>query len=453
MARDRRPDDLPAQNFAAMSLAEFIPAISTDLEPPYHLGEYLDLLSNLSHGKIRVCVSMPPQHAKTTTVLHAIALTLLKEPKLKFAYASYGQEFSEEQSRIVRELYLGAGGTLKPDFNRVAQWKTEMGGGLIATSWKGSLSGRRVDIMVCDDLIKDPQMAESIEDREAIWRWINGVMTQRLWPEASVVVIGSRWHFDDPSGRLIARGYRELRMPAVRVDEQGAEHALWPKVKPLEWLDTLRLQSSPDFVGTYEWEAAYQGVPAPRTGALFGPARFYDELPHGAEIVMVGIDIATSAERAADFSSAVVLAHHGGLYFVDRVIRKQESMIAVKGMLADLQRDHPPPVRMASYVSGPEKGIFNLLFHEGIAVERLPARFSKWVRAQKAAIAWKAGRILVKRGQSWTPRFVREVEFFTGDDAGRDDQVDALVSAYDAHEMSAPVGWAGGGFTFGRAVM
>lgn len=451
MGRDLRPDDLPAHDFRAMDLADFIEAISPELKAPRHLGEYLDLLQGLHGGKIRVCVSCPPQHGKTLTVLHAIVWLLLLYPKLRIAYASHGQKFSEEQTRLCRDLYALAGGKFKADFNTIAHWKTEQGGGLIAISWEGSLIGRRVDVMVCDDLIKDSKMAESTEQREHIWRWINGIMTQRLWPGASVVVIGSRWHYDDPSGRLIARGYRELRLPAIREDEHGREIALWPEVKPVAWLDTLRLPSSPDFIGDHDWNAAYMGTPSPRTGSLFGPARFYDELPAGAELVAIGVDIATTASKRSDFSSSVALAHLNGLYYVHDVRRMRQVITDVEATLHEVRRTYPG-ARMGSYVAGTERGIFDLMFYRGLEVERLPATQSKWARSQRCAIAWKAGRIMVRRNQPWTSTFCREVEFFTGEDGSYDDQVDALVSGYDMHAATAPVGWAAGGFKFGRAV-
>jgi phage terminase large subunit-like protein len=453
MARDKRPEELPTQQFKDLTLEDFIPAASPDLATPWHLGEYLELLKGLHGGGIRVCVSCPPQHGKTTTVLHAIVWLLLRFPKLRIAYASHGQKFSEEQSRITRELFLACGGKIKADHNTIAHWKTEEGGGLIATSWEGSLIGRRVDVMICDDLIKDAEMAENHEQRERIWRWVNSVMTQRLWPGASVVVIGSRWHYDDPSGRLIARGYREMCMPAVREDADGTEHALWPDVKPIAWLDTLRLPSSPDFIGTHDWMAAFQGKPSPRTGSLFGPARYYETLPEGAELVGVGVDIATSDALSSDWSTCVDLYYLAPCFYVHEVVRCRREMVHIEAMLTEHQAQRPPPVRFGSYVSGTEKGIFNLMFHRGVVIERLPARYSKWTRAQKCAIAWRSGRILVRAGQPWTAAYVREVEYFTGAEGKKDDQVDATVSVFDLIDQGQPVEWAGGGFAFGSAVM
>ncbi len=121
-------------------------------------------------------------------------------------------------------------------------------------------------------------------------------------------------------------------------------------------------------------------------------------------------------------------------------------------MLKEAMGDYPD-VRLVMYYAGPEKGVLNLLFNNGVPIVRIPAKHNKWTRAKRTSIAWKAGRILVRSGQPWTVAFSRVIEYFTGAEKGRDDDADALVAAYDLVAMHEPVAWAGGGFTFGSAVM
>ncbi len=451
-SRNDSDNELTAEDYAMMTLGEFIEAQDENWKAPVHLGEYYELMSDLSLAELRCCVSMAPQHGKTNTILCAAALQLLRDPCTKIAYASHAESFSEEQSRLVRDIYTNCGGKIKKDQNKIAHWKTEENGGFVACSWKTSLVGKRVDVMICDDLIKDAEQAESHTEREHIWRWVNGVMKQRLWVGGSIIVIGSRWHYDDPIGRLIRDGYREICLPAIRVDADGVEHALWPEIKSLEWLNTLRTPSSPDYVGEHAWSAAYLGKPIPRTGSLFGPARYYNELPPGAKVVQLGIDIATTASNRSDWSTAVAIAEHNGIYYVHDVRRVHQVIVDVERTLKQFRTEYPE-ARMSSYVAGQERGIFDLMYVNGLEVDRLPAVQSKWTRSQRCALAWKTGKILVRSNQPWTNTFIREVEFFTGEDGGHDDQVDALVSAFDAQACSAPVGWVGGGFLFGSACM
>ncbi len=436
-----------------MSLADFIvEASGGDLEVPWHLGKYFELAERLTEGGLHVCVSVPPQHGKTLLVEYAIAHSLHKNPKQLFGYGSYAKLFSSNRTEEIRDIFIASGGSMKEDHNRKDDWRTAQGGGCIAFSPGSAITGYKMNTIVFDDFVHDEMDLDTEQKRHAIKTDIERA-TQRLWVGGSVVGIGTRWHPEDPIGVLLAKGYDEVNLPAIREDDDGNEHALWPNVKPLEWLNTKRQPSSREFVGEYAWATQYQGKPIPPTGAVFGPPRWYDTLPAGAEIIVIGFDMGYGPEGSSDYSVAVALAYHNGIYYVHDVRRVKttldESVRAFKAMMGD----YPYPCRYGSYVSGPEKGFMNHLFQDSVAIERMPARHNKWSRAQRTAAAWRTGRILVRRGQPWASKFVREVEYFTGEEKGHDDQVDALVSGFDLVEMNAPVGWAGGGFTFGKAVM
>jgi predicted phage terminase large subunit-like protein len=111
-----------------------------------------------------------------------------------------------------------------------------------------------------------------------------------------------------------------------------------------------------------------------------------------------------------------------------------------------------PAAPWYSYVAGGERGTYELLAMRGFPVSLMAARWSKYVRAQRTAAAWSAGRILVPHSAPWLKDFLHEVHAFTGLTDTHDDQVDALVSAFDALESSE---WLGDGvkFTHGTRCM
>ena len=305
--------------------------------------------------------------------------------------------------------------------------------------------------IVFDDFVENEVDLDTEEKRKAIHRDIDRA-TQRLWVGGSIIAIGTRWHPEDPIGYLLSKGYDELNLPAVR-EVDGIEYALWPEVKSLAWLDTKRLPSSKEYVGAYAWATQYQGKPVPPEGSVFGPPRWYTTLPGTAQVVVIGFDFGYGPEGTSDFSVAVVLARDdAGTYYVHDVKRVRTTLHDMAVAFKALMTEHPYPVRYGCYMGGNEKGILNLLFVEDVSIERMPARHSKHTRSQRCAVAWRAGRILVRSDQPWSARFAREVEYFTGNERGHDDQVDALVSGFDLVELTAALGWEGG-FTFGRAVM
>jgi predicted phage terminase large subunit-like protein len=448
-----------------MTLVEFIEhASGGTVHPPWHLGEYFDLCQSLGEGTsaltstevmdraLHICVSMPPQHGKTTLIAYTIAWLLFRFPTLLFGYGSYAKLFSSNRTEEIMNLYVHAGGDLKRDHARKDDWRTAGGGGCLAFSPGSGIAGYQMHHIVLDDFVENEVDLDTTEKRAAIHRDIDRAL-QRLWVGGSVIAIGTRWHPEDPIGYLISKGFNELNLPAVREDEDGTEHALWPEVKSLAWLDTKRRPSSKEFVGAYAWETQYQGRPVPPEGSVFGPPRWYQSLPAGAEIVVIGFDFGYGPEGTSDFSAAVVLAHLAGTYYVHDVRRVRTTLAEMARDFKSMMRDYPYPTRYGCYMGGNERGILDLLFQDEVAIERMKARHNKYTRAQRCARAWQAGRVLVREGMPWAKAFVREVEYFTGDERGHDDQVDALVSAFDLVELSAPVGWAGGGFTFGAACM
>lgn len=447
-----------------MTLPEFIEyASGGTIDPPWHLGAYFDLCQSLgeptSHlttegviaRALHICVSMPPQHGKTTLIAYTIAWLLFRFPTWLFGYGSYAKLFSSNRTEEIMNLYVHAGGALKKDHARKDDWRTAGGGGCLAFSPGSGIAGYQMHHIVFDDFVENEVDIDTEEKRKAIHRDIDRA-TQRLWVGGSIIAIGTRWHPEDPIGYLLSKGYDELNLPAVR-DVDGVELALWPEVKPLSWLDTKRLPSSREYVGAYAWETQYQGKPVPPEGSIFGPPRWYTGLPSDARVVVIGFDVGYGPEGTSDFSVAVVLAQDTkGIYYVHDVLRVRTTLHEMAVAFKTLMASHPYPVRYGCYMGGNEKGILNLLFQEDVAIERMPARHGKHTRSQRCAKAWRQGRIIVRSGQPWSAMFAREVEYFTGNERGHDDQVDALVSAFDLVELSAALGWEGG-FTFGSACM
>lgn len=461
MARDKRPEQLPSRDCASLSLSEFIEyASGGTIDPPYHLGEYFKLCESLGAPKraltsaeafkdvLHICVSMPPQHGKTTLIHYTIAWVLFLQPHCLFGYGSYGKQFSTAQTESIMRIYVHAGGELMKDHARKDDWRTSNGGGCLAFSPGSGIAGYQMHHIVFDDFVENEVDLDTEEKRRAIHADMNRA-TQRLWVGGSIITIGTRWHPEDPIGYMLGKGFTELNLPAIRIDEDGIEHALWPDKKPIAWLDQKRFPG-PEFVGAYAWATQYQGQPIPPTGAVFGPPRYYEQLPEDAVPVVWGFDMATSAGKHSDWSCGVALFESKGLYYVHEVRRAKQVIGDVEQMLRSMSLDIPVPI--ASYVGGQERAIYDLLFYRGTEVQRMRAHVSKYARSQRASIAWKSGRIMVRANQAWTKAFVREVEFFTGAENGHDDQVDALVSGYDFHALNAPVGWAQEqGFRFGRA--
>ena len=373
-------------------------------------------------------VSAPPRHGKTESELHALAWLLARKPSMQLAFVGYAAAFAEKKSAKARDLARKVGIPISDTSSSKQDWRTGVDdGGMWASSIGGSLTGEGFHFMAVDDPVKDRAAAESAAQREHTYEWFTDTAFTRLEPMGSCIVTQTRWHEADLGGRLIEEGWENVCLPAID-DER---RALWPERFSLEQLDAIREQ-----LGEYGWWSLYQGKPRPRGGALFKDATTFTDVPSSMRTV-IGIDFAYTAKSRADYSVAVVLGQSGTHYYVLDVIRQQTVATEFAASLRVLKARYPH-ARMASYVGGTEKAVLDFLKdRESLVVDGMPAKADKFVRAQATAAAWAAGKISVRAAQPWTSQFLEEVCSFSGVGDAHDDQVDALVSGFDA--LQSPV--------------
>ena len=428
------------------SLTEFINRISPNLPPPPHIKILIDLFERTRHEEVRAVVSMPPGFAKSITAMHGLAWRMAVDPACKNAYLSFGAELAKEHSREVRRMAIEAGVELRDDAKNMSGWQTVQGGAFYAQGVGGPLTGKRISgVAVADDLIKDMVEANSIINRDKVWAWFQSVLSTRLLPGASVIVIATRWNYDDIIGRLRkmkGMSWEEINLPAVHdgelnaIDDMEDERAvsLWPEMYSMENLKAKRIMA-----GEYTWSALFQGNPVPKGSSVFDnvPSRFslVDFKIDGHKIV-IAVDPAATASTKADSSVAAVCAMKGEgenakMWILD-VLRCQVTIPELVRRLIALQEKWKAP--MAVEAVGAFKAIPDMLREANPSLRLLPVKLrgDKFTRAQPYAGAWNAGRVLVPQDAPWANDWIDEHALFTGAGDLHDDQVDAGAHAYTA---------------------
>src|SRR5699024_8182946 len=148
---------------------------------------------------------------------------------------------------------------------------------------------------------KNMQEADSASHRRKVMEWFRAVALTRLAPNASIVLIQTRWHPEDLAGQVLAaeaavdkaqRTWRYINIPAVAEEgvtdalrragrnrsvpaggEGGVRHG-WRRERGAA-MGRARGRTAAAFaatrrsVGERVWYALYQGVPAPVEGGLF----------------------------------------------------------------------------------------------------------------------------------------------------------------------------------------
>ncbi len=420
------------------NLYEFFGRVSPDWLNPTHLDPIVKRLENVEKEELQLAFSVPPRFGKTEILSHLIARFLIRNPGLTAAYCSYNAEFAQEKSANIQRYFLEGGGKLNPHKKGTARWLTEKGGGLIAVGIGGPLTGRGANLMIVDDPIKNRSEAESAVVRNNVFAWMTSTVTTRLQPKASYIVLHTRWHADDPIGRLATGQYGDweyINLPAITEDGES----LWPEFWSLDDLNKKKLA-----VGNYDWSALYMGSPRPRGCGVLNGINLYrypdDKDPSHADKAptvlpriidtCIGIDVAYTSKSYSDYSVAVVMGRgDDGKFYVLDVVRMQSEPPQFASRVVQLKQAYGART-VFWFLSGVEKGILSFMKNAGLYVQSEVTNKDKFVRAIETSAAWNRGDILLPISAPWLDTFTSEVLAFTGVNDAKDDQVDALVAAY-----------------------
>ena len=300
-------------------------------------------LEAVANGKInRLLIAAPPGSAKTTYVNLAFpAWYLGRNPDKLVITASHTAELAETMSGKVRNLIADERyGNIFPktriskDSKSKGRWSTMTKGEYFATGVGGAVAGRRGDLIIIDDPFRSRADAESKARRELVDSWYKADIYTRLKPGGAIVLIATRWHPDDLSGRLLARAlagegdkWDTLILQAVCEDPENDPlgrqfgESIWP-----EWFSEEMLEGVKRTVSVREWESLYMQRPAPLEGGMVGRDWFkwYKTLPEGEPAkITQSWDMGNTDSDRADPSVCLTWAQIGNRHFLLNVWKKK----------------------------------------------------------------------------------------------------------------------------------
>ena len=409
----------------------------------------------------RQAISMPPQHGKSRMLsFEAVTWIMGRDPTLHIAIASFSHELVTNFSLMIKErithpLYqkIFPNTQVSDVPNRLDYWNTTAGGRLMAKSVGKKLTGNRVDWLIIDDAHAGREEADSKLQREKVVKWCMGDCLTRLAPNASVFLIGTRFHPEDLIGTLTSDKAIEMleehdadeeifevtNFPAICENEEGdrlgrsAGEALFPEVRDIQFLNTRKATYAAQ--GTlYEWDSQFQGEPKVTGGGVADvgaiPIIGMDEVPEGLEAVR-GYDLAVSEKQIADYTASAKLSldpKTGNLYIIN-VKRNKLAWPKNEKLIVDLAREELIRIRieavagfLACYQTVREK-----LKGEVIVTKSTP-KTDKLVRANRWLPKAEAGKLFLVRGK-WNQEFKDELESFPVGE--HDDMVDAVSIAFE----------------------
>jgi predicted phage terminase large subunit-like protein len=424
-------------------------------------------LVDVAEGRCdRLIISMPPQEGKSTRVTTTTPLwLLLRDPELRVAIASYGQDLAQEFGQAIRDMIAansGDEGTLDlglriaPDNGAAARWKLDgHRGGVRSVGLGSGLTGRPADVLFIDDPIKGQEDADSETWRNRVWNWWQKVGSTRLAPGAPVILVLTRWHEDDLAGRLIAaedgHRWRVINIPALADHKPEAGESDPLGRDPGVWLESARRRTEEQWeqirvqAGTRGFNALYQGRPSPDSGSVWKrewwrrfDAPIWSQHPDIAEAywiedcdeVLISADMAFKDTKGSDFVAMGVWVRRGAMiYLVDQVVKRlsfTETLAAFQALCRKW------PQATAKLVEDKANGtaVIDSLRKKIVGIIPVNPTESKYARAQAVGPMVEAGNVfLPTRAIALydVDAFIDEAAAFP--QASHDDQVDQASQA------------------------
>ena len=184
-------------------------------------------------------VNMGPRHGKSFTVQNFCDYYLGINPTGHVMIGTYNEKLSTKFARTVRNtiqeqkadndtiVYSDIFPDVKIKYGSAAAnlWSIDYEDAydsFLSTSPTGSSTGFASTLTIIDDLVKDKKEAFNPARLEEHYDWFNNTMLSRLEEGGKIIIIATRWHSEDLSGRVIEEFGDRVRTLSMKscIDEK-----------------------------------------------------------------------------------------------------------------------------------------------------------------------------------------------------------------------------------------
>ena len=399
----------------------------------------------------RLMLFAPPRHGKSELSSHYTPPWYLSQnPSHRVTIVSYAAEFARQWGGLTRDVFAELGPDLWGMTVRGQGGSQRWGiagrsGKMRSVGWGGPLTGMGIDLGLLDDPIKGDEQAHSELQRENLYRWWQSTYMTRMEPDASIILLMTRWHENDLAGMIleddISGAWDVLSIPAICEDlddplGRDIGDALWPERYDVESLEEIRSR-----VGEYVWGALYQQRPAPLEDGIFDISKIAritaDRVPSTVRRWHRYWDLAISEKQSASFTASVRVGvdHENNVYVSDGYAQHIDGPKQV-GLIKTVSRLEAQDT--TGYIESALHGTFvwQQLIRDpemrGVALQSVRVDKDKITRALVVAGLNQASKVYVIDGP-WVREFFSQLAAFNAEMSQRhDDYVDALSGAHTA---------------------
>lgn len=218
----------------------------------------------------------------------------------------------------------------------------------------GNLVSRHYELHIGDDLVNDKNVTTK-DQIDKVEYFINAAYSLLEPGIGRNVLIGTRWHYDDPYGRIIDKkgssNYLVYQRRIVEKDENGKNYSIFPKRFTLSEIRRIKKQQ-----GSYMFSCQYLNDPLPEEDQVFKRdwIKYYDTLPQDIKNrlwVVTSIDPAVSGSRYADMSAIVTVGvdHNDDIYVLETINSRMDPSELIKTIFEVNQRWKPVKIGVETF--------------------------------------------------------------------------------------------------------
>lgn len=415
--------------------------------PNWHIDAIVwQLLLCKCHKNDRLIITEPPRSLKSIcTSVAYVAWMLGHDPSLQFICVSYSDKLAADLARQFRMVvqsnwYKDLFPNMIPNKITETEVRTTKGGGRIATSVGGTLTGRGGDIIIIDDPLK-AEDALSKTARYRVIKWYTSTLVSRLNDKlkGTIILVMQRLHEEDLAGYLLEQGdWEHLNLPAIaEMDEEfqigkneyhtrREGEALHAAREPHQVLYKIKSD-----IGSMLFSAQYQQRPVPVEGNLIKREWFnsYQEKPvlKSGDKIVQSWDLASTVKDTSDYTVCTTWLVRQKDYFLLHVLRAKYEFPDLKRRIASMASEYNANTVLIESIGAGEHltqqfkadPIRGMPRPIGIRPEN-----DKLSRMDAQTSKIEAGQVYLPDDASWLSDFMLELLAFP---SGRyDDQVDSV---------------------------
>ena len=184
-----------------------------------------------------------------------------------------------------------------------------------ATGALGSITSKRANLIVPDDLIKSRRAIKKLETREEMVKNWHEVIEPLMFEGSRPFALGTRFHQNDVFGTTFneENGWKVLRQQALLYDEEGAPRSYWPERYSLEWLLAKKRKNENNFSYQYQNEAV-----ASSESGMSEALIIKGDVPDQYDELAVGIDLSSGMSERNDYTVMTLAGLADGIvYLID----------------------------------------------------------------------------------------------------------------------------------------